>query len=117
MLSGSAQLGVYEYSCQCHRRDQGNCTTIPQIQIQTELIKNTAIVRISDNGGGIPEVVQARLFDPLFTTKPVGKGTGLGLSIARQIVQDQHGGTLRGVTEIGSGTVFEIALPISTIFT
>jgi C4-dicarboxylate-specific signal transduction histidine kinase len=39
-----------------------------QIQIQTELVKNTAIVRISDNGGGIPEVVQARLFDPLFTT-------------------------------------------------
>lgn len=85
----------------------------PQIQIQTELIKNTAIVRISDNAGGIPEAVQGRLFDPLFTTKPVGKGTGLGLSIARQIVEDQHGGTLRVATEIGRGTMFEITLPIS----
>ncbi|NDJ18859.1 sensor histidine kinase, partial [Myxacorys almedinensis] len=86
----------------------------PQIQIQTEVVNNTAIVRIGDNGGGIPDAVQARLFDPLFTTKSVGKGTGLGLSIARQIVEDQHGGTISVITEVGKGTVFEISLPIGT---
>ena len=84
----------------------------PQIQIQTLTIDNTAVIQISDNGNGIPASIQSRLFDPLFTTKPVGKGTGLGLSIARQIVEDQHGGKLRVVTEPDQGTLFEICLPI-----
>ncbi|MGV0028334.1 sensor histidine kinase [Phormidesmis priestleyi] len=84
----------------------------PQIQIQTLIVDNTAIIQISDNGNGIPASIQSQLFDPLFTTKPVGKGTGLGLSIARQIVEDQHGGKLRVVTELHQGTLFEICLPI-----
>jgi signal transduction histidine kinase len=71
-----------------------------------------AIVRIADNGPGMPEEVKSKIFEHLFTTKGVGKGTGLGLSISRQIVEEKHGGTLTFTSEIGKGTEFCIALPI-----
>ncbi|HEY9297748.1 MAG TPA: ATP-binding protein, partial [Phormidium sp.] len=52
------------------------------------------------------------LFNPFFTTKPVGKGTGLGLSISYQIVVEKHGGQLHCLSEPGQGTEFAIAIPI-----
>ncbi len=70
------------------------------------------IIRISDNGKGIPEELRNRLFDLFFTTKPVGKGTGLGLSIAYQIVTENHGGKLSYNSEIGKGTEFVIDIPL-----
>ena len=70
------------------------------------------VIRIADNGGGIPLEVQKRLFDPFFTTKPVGKGTGLGLSISHSIVVEKHGGKLSCHSRVGKGTEFAIALPI-----
>ena len=64
-----------------------------RVIISTELSadESFAVIRIKDNGPGIPEKVQQKLFEHLFTTKPVGKGTGLGLSISRQIVEEKHG--------------------------
>jgi signal transduction histidine kinase len=70
------------------------------------------VIKIADNGLGIPEAVQSRIFDPFFTTKPVGKGTGLGLSISYQIVVDKHGGTLQCSSEPGQGTEFLIKIPV-----
>ncbi|MBS7538414.1 ATP-binding protein [Ancylobacter lacus] len=64
---------------------------------------------VRDNGGGIPEKVLAKVFQPFFTTKPAGKGTGLGLSVSFGIVRD-HGGTLT-VANDGTGAVFTITLP------
>ncbi|MEP7048936.1 MAG: PAS domain-containing sensor histidine kinase [Pseudomonadota bacterium] len=69
-------------------------------------------IRIADNGAGIPEAIQHKIFDQFFTTKPVGKGTGQGLSLARSIVVDAHGGTLSFTTEPGRGTAFTIRLPV-----
>ncbi|PZO55209.1 MAG: hypothetical protein DCF15_11000 [Phormidesmis priestleyi] len=69
-------------------------------------------IRVTDNGPGMDADVQARVFDHLFTTKPVGKGTGLGLAIAYAIVVEKHGGTLTVDSEVGKGTVFEITLPV-----
>ena len=85
-----------------------------QITIVTELgVDNqSAIVRIRDNGNGIPEEVKAKIFENLFTTKPVGKGTGIGLAISRSIIEGKHGGTLTCVSELGKGTEFAIALPV-----
>ncbi|HEY9748331.1 MAG TPA: PAS domain S-box protein [Allocoleopsis sp.] len=92
--------------------DQGQSLT-PMIQIHTELGPNdTAIVRIVDNGPGIPAAIQQRLFDPFFTTKAVGKGTGMGLSISYQIVAEKHGGSLSCHSESGQGTEFVIAIPL-----
>ena len=70
------------------------------------------VIRIADNGPGIPAEVHQRLFDPFFTTKEPGKGTGLGLSISYQIVVDKHGGQLHCHSAPGQGTEFAIEIPI-----
>jgi signal transduction histidine kinase len=83
----------------------------PQIHIKTHESDNHIVVQIADNGIGIAESVQQRLFEPLFTTKPVGKGTGLGLAIAHQIVVEKHGGRLSVHSELSKGTKFSIYIP------
>ncbi len=67
-------------------------------------------IEVEDHGSGMPAHVQARIFDPFYTTKPPGKGTGLGLSISYGIVQD-HRGTIDVASEMGKGTRFTIRLP------
>jgi len=74
---------------------------------------NEILISIRDNGKGMDEATQARIFDHLFTTKAVGKGTGLGLAITRQIVVEKHGGRLEVKSQVGIGTEFCIYLPIS----
>ncbi|MFK7865701.1 MAG: ATP-binding protein [Pseudohongiellaceae bacterium] len=89
-------------------------TQRPQIWISTHMSQqNQAVIRIQDNGLGIDEIYRTKIFDHFFTTKPVGKGTGLGLAIARQIVEDNHGGTLTLDTSQEQGAAFIIQLPIS----
>jgi signal transduction histidine kinase len=83
-----------------------------QITITTERSDDWAIVRITDNGPGIPQEVQQRLFDPFYTTKPVGKGTGLGLSISYQIVAEKHGGTITCTSSPGHGSTFMVSIPL-----
>ncbi|MEH1967127.1 hybrid sensor histidine kinase/response regulator [Nostoc sp.] len=84
------------------------------VLIQTTLTedKNYILIRIKDNGVGMSSDVQQKIFDYLFTTKPVGQGTGLGLSIAHQIVVEKHGGTLEVNSVLGQGSEFIIKLPI-----
>jgi PAS domain S-box-containing protein len=71
------------------------------------------IIRIADNGSGIPDIVKKRIFDPFFTTKPVGEGTGLGLSISYQIIVEKHGGQLYCFSTPGEGTEFVIEIPLN----
>jgi signal transduction histidine kinase len=70
------------------------------------------VVRIADDGPGIPDAVLPRIFDPFFTTKPVGEGTGLGLDIVRRLVT-RHNGTIEVESKPGR-TVFTVSLPLST---
>ncbi len=74
-------------------------------------ITNYVVIRIADNGPGMPDEVQQQIFNPFFTTKPVGKGTGLGLSIAYQIVVKKHGGQLSCISAPGQGTEFIVEIP------
>jgi signal transduction histidine kinase len=53
--------------------------------------KNTVVVRIVDNGPGVPPEIREKIFDPFFTTKPVGQGTGLGLEIAMKLARHNNG--------------------------
>ena len=72
---------------------------------------DSVIVRVSDNGPGIPENIRPRIFDPFFTTKPVGQGSGLGLYLARRVVQSHHG-ELEFTSQPGR-TVFRVQLPLT----
>lgn len=86
-------------------------TYIPTIFLETSAANDHVLIRIGDNGPGIPKDIQSKLFDPFFTTKAVGKGTGLGLSISYQIVVDKHGGKLWCESLPGRGTAFFVQLP------
>lgn len=97
------------------QRDRDEIKRCPShIKITTEVIgANEIAVYITDNGTGIPADVINKLFNPFFSTKPIGKGTGLGLSISHQIIVDQHCGSLLCESVIGKGTEFKIEIPIS----
>ena len=84
-----------------------------QIFVSTELSadQQAAVIRIGDNGIGMPAEIQSQIFDH-FTTKPVNKGTGLGLSISHQIVVKNHQGTIEVHSTPRQGTKFEIRLPL-----
>ncbi|HZS93255.1 MAG TPA: ATP-binding protein [Chloroflexota bacterium] len=82
-----------------------------QVAIRTGHDDGGVWVEIADNGPGIPETIQRRIYEPFFTTKEPGKGTGLGLDIARRIVVDRHGGDL--ALQSGPGdTRFTVRLPL-----
>ncbi len=86
----------------------------PLIKISTKLSDSEAVeIRISNNGPEITEAVMNQLFNPFFTTKPVGKGIGLGLSIAYQIITARHKGELQCISAPGQGAEFIIKIPIS----
>ncbi|MDZ7953791.1 GAF domain-containing protein [Nostoc sp. DedQUE09] len=89
------------------------CPRIPlTIWINTQAVNNQVVIRIADNGLGIPEEVRSHIFDPFFTTKAPGKGTGLGLSISHQIVVEKHHGQMKCSSKPGEGTEFLIEIPI-----
>jgi PAS domain S-box-containing protein len=85
---------------------------INQITIKTELSEDRkqVIIRFKDNGIGMNEAVQEKIFDDSFTTKCVGKGTGLGLAIARQIIEEKHQGAIAVSSNLGQGTEFTISI-------
>ena len=83
------------------------------ISISTQPIdENWVRICIADNGTGINEEVRQNIFNPFFTTKPVGKGTGLGLSISYQIIVETHKGKIFCNSQLGKGTEFVIEIPI-----
>ena len=84
-----------------------------RIEFSTSFRKKSKniVIKVSDNGNGIPQDILPKIFDPFFTTKPVNKGTGLGLSIAHGIIAEQ-GGTIEAKSEPGKGTSFTIKLPV-----
>jgi signal transduction histidine kinase len=83
----------------------------PSIRIRTQAQLDAVVIRIADNGQGMSEATQTKLFSTFFTTKAIGKGTGLGLSISRQIIVEKHNGTLECNSALGQGTEFIITLP------
>ncbi|MGF1755892.1 ATP-binding protein [Vibrio makurazakiensis] len=83
------------------------------IRISTYQVENNAVIRIEDNGCGIPESNINRIFDPFFTTKDIGKGTGQGLNIAYSVISELHKGEIRTESTPNEGTTFIISLPLS----
>ncbi len=91
-------------------RNQDNSSNI---SISTQVVdENWVRICIADNGTGMNEEVIRNIFNPFFTTKPVGKGTGLGLSISYQIIVETHKGKIFCNSKVGNGTEFVIEIPI-----
>ncbi|MEH2282630.1 MAG: PAS domain S-box protein [Nostoc sp.] len=85
----------------------------PTIAIRTSVIDSGWVkIAIADNGIGMSEQIQKQVFNPFFTTKPVGKGTGMGMFISYQIITETHGGKLECQSIPVEGTEFVITIPI-----
>jgi PAS domain S-box-containing protein len=82
-----------------------------EIRINTELKDDEILILIKDNGCGIPERLQERIFEPFVSTKKKEKGSGLGLSIAYGIVK-RHGGRITLKSKVNQGSIFTVHLPI-----
>ncbi len=83
------------------------------IQVVVEEEAEYGVVRVIDNGSGMPPETLSRVFQPFFTTKGE-EGTGLGLDICRQIIEQGHGGQIWPESEVGVGTSFSIRLPLAS---
>ena len=82
-----------------------------RITLRTGCDDEFAWVAVGDTGAGIEPAALGRIFEPFYTTKPVGVGTGLGLSVSWDIVR-RHGGTIDVESVVGQGTTFTVRLPI-----
>ncbi|MBO0950365.1 two-component sensor histidine kinase [Fibrella sp. HMF5405] len=84
----------------------------PEIWVKTQQLTDRVEIRVGDNGTGIDSAIQAKIFQPFFTTKPTGSGTGLGLSLSYDIITKGYGGTLCVQSQPGQGAEFSVTLPI-----
>jgi signal transduction histidine kinase len=82
-----------------------------RLEVNIRRVDSSVLIRFIDSGSGIEEAELDRIFDPFFTTKLPGKGTGLGLSICYGIIKD-HNGQISVKSKKGSGTTFEVRLPM-----
>jgi C4-dicarboxylate-specific signal transduction histidine kinase len=86
-------------------------TAEPRIELTGESGPGCVLIRVADNGPGIPEADLKQVFDPFFTTKEPGKGTGLGLNIVYRIVT-KYRGSIRIEAPQGGGAVFHLRFPV-----
>lgn len=102
--------GLYAANEKCQKLGfPSNC--MPTITITTLQDEENIIIKIQDNGDGIPEELRQKIFEPFFTTKPAGQGTGLGLPICYDIVVKEHGGKLDILSVPNEFTEFILLLP------
>jgi signal transduction histidine kinase len=96
--------------------NQKNKTAPPDykaaVSVSTKKATGHVIIKIKDNGAGIPDLIKEKIMQPFFTTKPTGEGTGLGLSLTYDIVVKGHGGKIEVNTIEGEFTEFTITLPL-----
>jgi signal transduction histidine kinase len=98
---------------QNNRDKERKVNEAPTLTIRTETTdSNTVKISFADNGNGMTEEVKSKIFDPFYTTKPVGSGTGLGLSISYSVVVEKHGGSLTCNSAPGEGAEFVIEIPV-----
>jgi two-component system, NtrC family, sensor kinase len=83
-----------------------------RIGIKTRVEGGDIVISISDTGCGIPENIRERIYEPFFTTKPMGKGSGQGLPLVRNVVMGKHGGRIDLDTTVDQGSTFILRLPI-----
>ena len=83
----------------------------PNVSVTTNSVAGQVIIKVKDNGPGIPDSIKDKIMQPFFTTKPTGEGTGLGLSLSYDIVVKGHAGTINVESKEGEGSTFTITMP------
>jgi two-component system NtrC family sensor kinase len=83
----------------------------PEVTVSTSAENGQVIIKVKDNGVGIPDSIKEKIMQPFFTTKPTGEGTGLGLSLTYDMVVKGHGGSIQVNSVEGEGSEFIIQLP------
>jgi len=84
----------------------------PEVSVSTRTENGQVVIKVKDNGVGIPDVIKEKIMQPFFTTKPTGEGTGLGLSLTYDMVVKGHEGTIKVDSKEGEFTEFTITLPL-----
>ena len=85
----------------------------PEVSVTTSSENGHVVIKVKDNGIGIPDSIKEKIMQPFFTTKPTGEGTGLGLSLTYDMVVKGHGGSIQVNGVEGEGSEFIISLPIN----
>jgi two-component system NtrC family sensor kinase len=85
----------------------------PEVSVTISSENNRVIIKVKDNGNGIPDAIKDKIMQPFFTTKPTGEGTGLGLSLSYDIVVKGHGGSIAVDSKEGEGSEFIIQFPVT----
>jgi two-component system NtrC family sensor kinase len=84
----------------------------PEVSVTTSAENGQVVIKVKDNGIGIPDAIKEKIMQPFFTTKPTGEGTGLGLSLTYDMVVKGHGGSISVDTREGCYTEFTVSLPL-----
>ena len=90
----------------------GGAAYKPEVTVSTATQNGGIIIKVRDNGNGIPDSIREKIMQPFFTTKPTGEGTGLGLSLTYDMVVKGHGGEIKVDTKEGVFTEFTVYLPL-----
>lgn len=109
LLMNGAQ--AMEEKLQKLRAIAGSVDYRPRFVLRTSFENNCVRIEIEDNGAGMDEATQKRLFEPFYTTKKIGEGTGLGLSICYFIMTESHQGTITVASSVNVGTRFTLEIP------
>jgi signal transduction histidine kinase len=109
-------LNIINNACQSthQKKKEMKESYFPVLNLSTKKEGEWVVIRIRDNGKGIPATVMDKIFNPFFTTKPAGSGTGLGLSISFDIVVREHHGEIRADSEEGEFAEFIIRIPVKS---
>jgi len=85
----------------------------PEVTLTTARENGSLLIKVKDNGVGIPDTIKEKILQPFFTTKPTGEGTGLGLSLSYDILVKGHSGAMDIISSEGKGAEFIIRLPLN----
>ncbi|HSY76154.1 MAG TPA: ATP-binding protein, partial [Bacteroidia bacterium] len=92
------------------KQKSGGADYKPEVTVSTSTENGQVIIKVKDNGTGIPDSIKEKIMQPFFTNKPTGEGTGLGLSLTYDMVVKGHGGSITVDTKEGEYTEFTIKL-------
>jgi signal transduction histidine kinase len=109
----NAAYSVKERTLQ--EEEKKNADYKPEIKVSAKYEDGNLTIKITDNGTGIPEDVQKKLFHENITTKPVGQGTGLGMQITHDIIVNAHKGEITVDSEVGKGATVTFVIPAKSL--